>query len=612
MSKSEKLKELARSVLDRPKQEVKAVLSSLHFSKKDALEGYLNYNLDVMAYSNEIYCLLGTRIAMYLQNLIPGSWHQERHKIVLSMLKNINPTSIVDMGFGVPGEHIKEFILKKKINTVLVDNCDSAFEFGKELLDLWDTNWRETISFKQLDMNTFEYPGNFDCYIFLDSIEHIKDATNYLKKIVSKSNPESNFILSIPVGPMIPSHTLGWNTEEEVIQWLQENGLHINGKKRVYPNPKVDLFAAETNGKIFDIIISCSKKHKTKSLPLLDYAKNMCSPIENSLLLVCHHILESNLILLDYLIQSGIQPENVHVIGKSYSTSESTIQDYKKMGINVHKNSLTFDSHIPFDIQLKDHIKSFLNDISKKDLSKYDNILILDDGGELLLQSNELFKDDKRVVGVEQTASGYQKLSKTSLNIPVINVATSQSKLEYESPIIAETILRELNKRILQMDMEPKTILIMGNGPIGSNIAKVLKDNYKVFVYDKSSERSNISKDDLKRVMPECDMIIGCTGEASIVESHYPMLKKNVILVSASSSDREFESYKIRKNHPKTVNTHKDFHVNDVILLNGGFPLNFDGNKVCVPLEEIQLTEALMYIAAVKPLRQNIKNQSYL
>ena len=44
-------------------------------------------------------------------------------------------------------------------------------------------------------------------------------------------------------------------------------------------------------------------------------------------------------------------------------------------------------------------------------------------------------------------------------------------------------------------------------------------------------------------------------------------------MVSASSSDREFESHKIRINLDKTSNPHKDYHVNKIFLLNSG--LNF-------------------------------------
>lgn len=354
-----------------------------------------------------------------------------------------------------------------------------------------------------------------------------------------------------------------------------------------------------------------NQKLKRKKLPLLESLQNGLQEMsfQNTLLIMCHHVLESNLILIDYLIKTGIEPANVFVIGKSYSTSPKIMKRYKDLGINIHENSLAFDSHVSFDEQFKIYVSIFLTEIRQKDLSKYDKILIFDDGGELLTQANEIFKGDNRVTGVEQTASGYHKLNKIHLNFPVINVATSRAKLKYESPMIAETLIKELYKRLTQMDRKVKKILILGNGPIGSNISEMLREDYEVFVYDIINERTELSETQFNKILPECDVIIGCSGRTSILETHYPYLKKDVVLLSASSSDREFESHKIRQIHEKTSNAHKDFHTGKVILLNGGFPLNFDGDKLSVPLEKIQLTEALLFAAAIQASQSSYRNE---
>jgi hypothetical protein len=104
-------------------------------------------------------------------------------------------------------------------------------------------------------------------------------------------------------------------------------------------------------------------------------------------------------------------------------------------------------------------------------------------------------------------------------------------------------------------------------------------------------------------ILPFCDLIIGCSGEVSLSEELYPLLKKNVILASASSSDREFESYKVRRKYLQTSNTHKDFHTDSIVLLNSGFPINFDGYKVSVSLDRIELTLALMFAGGLQALQ---------
>ncbi len=608
MDKEQKLKELALSVVDgtSTSKEINKLLSSLDMSKKDLIEGYLLYNLDISIYANEIYEHKEVRFAMYLQNLMKGSWHIKRHEIVLNILKELKSKSIVDMGFGLPSKYMKEYVLENEVKLKLVDFYDSAFNFSEKLFDIWGKPWKEKISFKSLDMNKKTYVGNFDCYLFMDSIEHINNPEKYLKKFVKKSNPGTNFIISLPIGPLIPSHTRGWKTEKEAIKWLSDCDLIIDKKENVYPNPKVDLFAAETNNEIYDIIFCCSKKYDIANLPLLDEVKNLNPEInlKNTLLIVCHHILISNLILLDYIIKLGINPRDVFLIGKSYSTCNKTLEDYKKLGVNVDENSFRFDSHISFDKQFSKHIKKFLkNIINQENHSNYERILILDDGGGLLIQANELFASDKRVVGVEQTSSGYHRVNKLELNFPIINVARSRAKLDHETPMIVEAFSKELYKRLRQMDRKIENILVIGNGPVGAGIAEDLREDYEVFVYDKDREKSEISEKDFIILLTGCDLIIGCSGETGVLKSFYPILKRRVILASVSSSDREFEGYKIRKKHEKISNTHKDFHTEEVILLNGGFPLNFDGHKLCVPLEKIQLTEALMFAAAIQAIQ---------
>jgi len=613
MEKEEKLRKLALSALEgsSSNKEICSMLGSLGVSKQEVLDGYLLYNLDVTVYSNEVYEHLGTRFAMYLQNLLSGSWHIRRQKVVLDMVEQIKPNSIADMGFGVPGRYIKDYVLENKISLSLVDFYDSAFDFAEKLLHIWNPKWKENISFRKLDMNNQTHVGDFDCYLFMDSIEHINDPAKYLNRTVKKSPPGSKFIFSIPIGPMIPSHTIEWKTEEEAIRWLTHCGLVVDRKEKIYPNPKVDLFATETTEEFYDLVVSCRKKYEVTNLPLLDEVKNLYlgDNLENTLLIVCQHILMSNLILLDYLIKLGIKPGNVFLIGKSYSTCPRTMKDYRRLGVNVDEKSLAFDSHVSFDEQFSKYIKKFLKDISNRGISKYDKVLILDDGGQLLLQANKIFKGDKRVVGIEQTSSGYNKISKLKLNFPVINVATSRAKLDYETPIIVEAISKEIFKRLRQKDKFIETILVIGNGPIGKGLADDFRKDYKVYVYDKQKEKTCISDKEFLIMLTGCDMIIGCSGEIGISESFYPLLKKEVILVSASSSDREFESHKIRRKHAKTSNTHKDFHTEEVILLNGGFPLNFDGHKLSVPLEEIQLTEALMFAGAIQAIQAPYKKE---
>ena len=260
--KEAKLRQFALSILNdqEHKQEIDYILSKLKLSKEKVIQAYIKYDIDIFAYENEIYESLDMRAVLYLHNLLKGSWHQERQQDILDMLKNANPKSIVDMGFGVPTKYIREYILKQRTKLVLVDLYDSAFQFSKILLDYLYSSWKEFISFKKLDMNTHEFVGKFDCYIFQDSIEHVKNATEYLSKTVKFAPKNSKFILSLPVGPCVPVHTISWKSNEEVKKWLNGCGLKINKEKEVYVNPKVDLFAEQVDKEFYNLIVLCNKE----------------------------------------------------------------------------------------------------------------------------------------------------------------------------------------------------------------------------------------------------------------------------------------------------------------------------------------------------------------
>ena len=78
-------------------------------------------------------------------------------------------------------------------------------------------------------------------------------------KTIKLAPKNSKFILSIPIGPIVPSHTISWDTDKEAIEWLIKCGLKINNSKKVYINPKVDLFTEQLDEEFYDLIVECRK-----------------------------------------------------------------------------------------------------------------------------------------------------------------------------------------------------------------------------------------------------------------------------------------------------------------------------------------------------------------
>lgn len=334
-----------------------------------------------------------------------------------------------------------------------------------------------------------------------------------------------------------------------------------------------------------------------KKMPLLEYVKSFHSSVSlsNVLLIGCQHILETTHTMLQSLYDFGLNPRNVFLIGKCYSCSSSVWQEMHLEGIQVSPLSFSFESHLTFDDQFSGILVQFLkNVLSRVDLSAFNIIIVIDDGGHLLALSMDFFRNYKNIIGIEQTTSGYEKIKITPRAFPVINVARSQAKLIYESPMIADIVIEKILKRMVILRSFRK-ILIIGGGAIGSSIYMALKNNYEVHIYDKKEET------DLKKHLQAADIIIGCTGETSISFSKYKYLKEGCVLVSASSSDREFDAVHLRRRCKNDVKScHDDIEGGRLTLLNCGFPINFDGDRNSVAPEKIQLTRSLLLAAILQ------------
>jgi len=260
--KEQKLRSLAKSVINNPKhkEEIKYLLKYFNLSEKKLIQEYVNYDLDVFDYENEIYEPVSMRLALHLHNLLDGSWHQDRQNTIFRFLKKINFNSAVDVGFGVPTKYLRNYLADKSAKKfTLIDLYDSAFDFAKTLLSQLSDSWEKSVNFKKIDMNTMKYVGDYDVYLFQDSIEHTKDPTGYLKKTVSLSPKDAKYILSIPIGPIVPCHYIEFKEKKSAIKWLKEVGLKVEKSKEVFVNPEVDLFAINLDEKFYNLIVLCNK-----------------------------------------------------------------------------------------------------------------------------------------------------------------------------------------------------------------------------------------------------------------------------------------------------------------------------------------------------------------
>lgn len=268
--------------------------------------------------------------------------------------------------------------------------------------------------------------------------------------------------------------------------------------------------------------------------------------------------------------------------------------------------------------------------------------IIIDDGGHSTMARfaiNKVARPSAHpVVVVEQTGYGmklHRQVALPALAI-LINIAESPAKLEYESPVIARTILRKTQNLLSETQLpfnSTDTFAIFGYGSIGKAVVKTLVEEHQL------PEEQLIVKPDPKeafyslkqgRLSDRVDLdallqlnvrvVIGCTGERAFLNSHLPLLSSEALLISASSGTMEFPrnewiaaaenshaghislSEINRLRDSKDIHQILQFELNGktVLLANSGYPLNFEGEVNSSPPEAMQLTVALMLTGAIR------------
>lgn len=358
----------------------------------------------------------------------------------------------------------------------------------------------------------------------------------------------------------------------------------------------------------------CNNNTYLRKLPLLNFTASLYpnASLENTYIISAQHLVSTTYSLFHTLLQLGLKPTNLSSIGKCYSTDPEAYDQMKKLGVDVCPSSMSFNSHQSFDEQYQCYMKKFVFERLKKIKdSNFKKIIVLDDGGELLSIINN-FVDTDKLIGIEQTSAGFYKLKNLKFKLPIINLARSFAKLNFESPIIAKLVINTLVERIKNLPIQPQKVLIIGNGQIGSQIFKSLNRNYETSTFDWVPSKSSIKLADFEKSLINFDLILGCTGNGSFTPELYHKLKKNVILASTSSSDREFHAINLRRKIPLVDNCHENLFVDDIHLINCGFPINFDAQFRAIDVEDLQLTRSLLLASILQADTHSYEQKEFI
>lgn len=430
------------------------------------------------------------------------------------------------------------------------------------------------------------------------------------------------------------------------------NSLQFYNKKGTEKNCSARSVHPDCFVRAAAVVEGISEEELLPDLPLLRALKKKIGSINQDIggLIGLQHLMGSTASLMKHLSEERLSPDSVFLLGKPYSTCIGVMHRLAGMGFKVHSGSALQEVNTPHNDSLRGRIEELLRAfrIWKMHHVNRQNkrVLLIDDGGHAIEALHEKQFDDIRpwFTCVEQTRSGIRQIERINLQVPVINVAESNVKLELESPMIADSVknevLFELRSLVALGIPVGRRVLVIGYGSVGRCVSQRLRTcGFQVKVFDTSSLHGKKAwsegfsvLNNYHQALSESDIIIGCTGTPVMDEEDYVHLSDNAILMSASSSDIEFNAWKLRRKAQRVGRASADnsaFKIEylsgegsigikntepnpcfdlykvkldsgTVYLVKGGFPVNFNGKADSISPDRIQLTRSLLYAGAVQ------------
>lgn len=319
--------------------------------------------------------------------------------------------------------------------------------------------------------------------------------------------------------------------------------------------------------------------------------------------IVCvQHLLETTGSLFEAFVRLGCAPENIHVLGKCYSTSSLIETRLEHAGYDV----LGWQGVVErgrFTAAIRRNIGVLWSRVEALAKPGDRAMVVLDDGGRCRQFIPASF-DTRRIVAVEQTTSGL-KYRPSRRRVPTVEVAGSAAKRVLEPPAVTASIMRFIVPQLDRSGGGP-VIGVIGLGTVGQDVARtLLNEGREVNVYDKDPTFRSMSAgakwcDSLQKLFETLYCVLGCTGEDLLrgAGAWIGRLKGRRVLASCSSEDIEFRSLLQRAEpidgHDPMGHVEIRLPAGSLSILRGGYPANFIGTKNSGPVALIQVTRALL------------------
>jgi S-adenosylhomocysteine hydrolase len=343
-------------------------------------------------------------------------------------------------------------------------------------------------------------------------------------------------------------------------------------------------------------------------------------PFANKSILMVLHFLSDLVPFVKSLEILGCNYKDMILVAKPYPYPKRDYisHELQLLGVNVHRASN--------QKSVEECVKEVLNQLKNDSSRSKKKLLIIEDGGYFgpLLHDSKYSELLGRCIGiVEQTTKGARRDEEIiQPKVPIISVATSRFKNNYESPEIGRVTVQNIGRFVPNIKLSGKYAAIFGFGSIGEHVANQLNKAFNMGV-------SIVEIDDIKlmyaqhrkdiileakssfsslRFQKEVSLVIGTTGRKSITKEILSKLPDGCILVSTSSDQIEIEIDALEKMSNKIYKIEegvteyiigKGRKRKKIILLAEGYPINFYGSD-SLPNDTIDPIMTLLILGAVE------------
>lgn len=279
-------------------------------------------------------------------------------------------------------------------------------------------------------------------------------------------------------------------------------------------------------------------------------------------------------------------------------------------------------------VKPRSYIVQYLEQLTKGPSDRAGKILIVEDGGFFVTAIHREFRQLTPLVAgaVEQTTRGIRNAEnwqkekdENKLQFPIISVATSKLKSEFEPRYISKAVIDNVKRLLPHIALNGKTATLFGCGAIGREIAKWLRQNgVNVTIFEPYSanrlwaqqEGFNIA-DCPGEASQNKNFVIGASGNESINSQVIASLSHGTYLLSASSELYEIDMDELQRQQITTQELENDSREvigTDFILppnnrivhvLANGYPINFWGFE-SMPEEASDLILSLILLCSAE------------